>query len=98
MSLDTIAEHAHQFKVLQDRFRQAWRVTALGDSDVFKTEFDKLMDRMDSIRASSLTAPERFFKKAQRKIDGGDYSFGVDMPQPTTSSIDNRDIGSPVGR
>jgi len=30
VSLDTVAKHAHQAKILQDRFRQAWRVTALG--------------------------------------------------------------------
>jgi hypothetical protein len=41
-------------------------------------EFATLMDRMDAARASSLTAPERFFKKAQKKINNGHYDFGVD--------------------
>ena len=27
VGLNTVAQHAHQFKVLQDRFRQSWRVT-----------------------------------------------------------------------
>lgn len=81
VSLDTLAKDAHQFKILQDRFRQAWGVTALGEYDAFKTEFDTLMERMDAARARSHTPPERFFKKAQRKITSGDYDFGVDMPR-----------------
>lgn len=79
VSLDALAKHAHQFKILQDRFRHAWRVTALGDFDPFKAEFDTLIERMDATRASSLTPPERFFKKAQKKINSGDYDFGVDI-------------------
>lgn len=81
VSLDTLVKHSHQFKTLQDRFRQAWRVTALGDFGEFKDEFATLMDRMDAARASSLTAPERFFKKAQKKINDGHYDFGVDFPK-----------------
>jgi hypothetical protein len=87
VSLNTLVKHAHQFKMLQDRFRQAWRVTALGDFDEFKAEFAALMDRMDAARASSLTAPERFFKKAQKKINNGHYDFGVDLPQKPGSQI-----------
>lgn len=78
ISLDALAKSAHQFKILQDRFRQASRVTALGPFDEFKSEFDMLMDRMDAARATSLTPPECFFKKAQKKIAKGDYDFGVD--------------------
>jgi hypothetical protein len=78
VSLSTLAKHAGEFKILQDRFRQAWRVTALGGYDAFKTEFDTLMQRMDAAREASLTPPERFFKRAQKKIDSGDYRFSVD--------------------
>jgi hypothetical protein len=78
VSLDVLTKHAHQFKILQDRFRQAWSVTALGTPDEFKEEFDTLMDRMDAARSSSLTAPERFFKKARTKIQSGHYNFKVD--------------------
>jgi len=78
VSLNTLTKSAHHFKILQDRFRQAWRVTALGGYDEFKGAFDALMERMDAARAASLTAPERFFKKAQKKIGGGDYNFAVD--------------------
>lgn len=86
VNLNMLAKHAHQFKTLQDRFRQAWRVTALGEFDKFKTEFGDLMERMDSARASSLTAPERFFKKAQKKIKDGDYNFFVDVTGPNNNT------------
>lgn len=79
ISLEVVAKHAHEYKILQDRFRQAWRVTALGPLDTFKKEFDSLMERMDAARSSSLTAPERFFKKAQAKIQSGDYDFNIDL-------------------
>jgi hypothetical protein len=68
VSPEAIAKHAHEFKVLQGRFRQARHVTALGPFDEFKTEFGSLMERMDAARAGSLTAPERFFQKGRSKI------------------------------
>jgi hypothetical protein len=79
ISLSQITKHANQFKILQDRFRQAWRVTALGPFEEFKKEFDDLMARMDAARASSLSAPERFFRKAQVKVDAGHYDFAIDV-------------------
>lgn len=79
VSLDTLAKHAHQFKILQDRFRQAASVTATRGLDELKDEFDKLMDRMDAARATSLTAPERFFRRAQKKVAAGHYDFSVDQ-------------------
>jgi hypothetical protein len=58
VSLNTIAQYAHLSKTLQDRFRQAWRVTALGPFEDFKKEFDDLMARKDAARYSTFTAPE----------------------------------------
>ncbi|MFM0210642.1 hypothetical protein PQQ96_24890 [Paraburkholderia sediminicola] len=81
VNLKALASTAHQFKILQDRFRQASRVTALGGFDDFKKEVDALMERIDTAREGSITAPERFFKKAQQKIKSGDYAFSVDMQQ-----------------
>ena len=82
VSLDGVAKYANQYKVLQDRFRQAWRVSAHGAFDDFKKEFDKLMGRMDTLRSSSPPPPERFFNKAQAKIRAGHYDFGTDLKQP----------------
>ena len=78
ISLDLIAKQANQFKILQDRFRQAWRVGALGDLAEFQAEFDTRMSEMDALRSSSLPPPERFFKRAQTKVQSGDYSFEAD--------------------
>lgn len=79
VSLDVIAKHAHQYKILQDRFRQAWRVTALSAAEDFEKEFCGLMERMDVARSSSLTPPERFFKRARTKIQAGHYDFSIDF-------------------
>lgn len=79
VSLDVVAKHAHEFKILQDRFRQAWRVTALAPGNDFDKEFSGLMERLDDARSSSLTAPERFFRKAQAKVSAGHYDFAVDQ-------------------
>lgn len=84
VSLDAVAKHAHAFKILQDRFRQSWRVTALASGDVFEKELLALMERLDAARSSSLTAPERFFKKARAKIQSGHYDFGVDLQSKST--------------
>lgn len=81
VSLTAVAKYAGEFKILQDRFRQAGAVTALSGFEAFKAEFDELMQRMDEVRSSSLTPPERFFKKAQKKINSGDYDFDVDLPK-----------------
>ena len=78
-NIHKIAKQAYQFKILQDRFRQAWRVTALWDFAAFKIEFNQLMDRMDDARSISTTAPERFFRKAKKKIKKGHYDFETDM-------------------
>ncbi len=79
VSLDTLAKSAHHFEVLRDRFRQAWSVAALGEFDPFKAEFDGLMNRMDAARENSPAIPDRYLKKASRKIKDGVYGFGIDM-------------------
>jgi hypothetical protein len=78
VSLETLTKHAHQFKILQDRFRQAGSITALSGFDDLQAEFRKLMDQMDAARERSLTAPERFFRQAQKKIAAGHYEFTID--------------------
>lgn len=89
VSLDVIAKHAHLFKILQDRFRLGWTVTALGSADDFQKEFDSLMDRIDAARSSSLTAPERFFDRARAKIQSGHYDFSVDMYEVKPDKANN---------
>jgi len=83
--IDEIAQHAAEFKNLQDRFRQAAHVTALGAFEDFRAEFDALMQRLESVRSGSLTPPERCFRAARKKIEAGDYSFNADRHVPNTN-------------
>jgi hypothetical protein len=87
VGLNVVAQHAHQFKILQDRFRQAWHISALGSPDDFKKEFDALMTRMDAARSASLTAPEWYFKKAQRKVQSGHYAFAADEKDNSSPTV-----------
>lgn len=78
VNLNGVAQNAQAAKALQDRFRQAWRVSALGGFDDFKKEFEELMARKDAARNASLAAPERFFLKARKKMEAGHYNFAID--------------------
>jgi hypothetical protein len=82
VSLSALADSAHRFTLLRDRFRQASAVTALGGSDAFKSEFADLMARMDAARCSGLTPPQRFFKRARMTVSKGHYDFHVDQLSP----------------
>jgi hypothetical protein len=75
VSLKNIADSAGRFKVLQDRFRQASLIGASGSTGDLDEEFKSLMDRMDDARLACPSIPERHFKRAQKKIKKGDYSF-----------------------
>jgi len=77
-SVTEIASSAASFKALQDRFRQVALVTVHSGADAAEKELRELMDRLDVARSVSMTAPERYFNKARKKIEAGDYSFAVD--------------------
>ncbi len=79
-SVKSIAMLAAEFKNLQDRFRQAGEIHALGDDAAFSKQFDTLMKRLEDARKWSITPPEWSFKAAQKKINAGDYDFAVDAP------------------
>jgi hypothetical protein len=64
-------------------------VTSLGPFEDFKKEFDELMTRMDAARVSSVSAPERFFRKAQVKIQAGHYDFAVDAKRGKQTKADD---------
>ncbi len=75
VSLATIADSANRFKTLQDGFRQASRIGATSRIEDLEEQFTSLMRRMDDARSASPTIPDRHFTAAQKKIQGGDYSF-----------------------
>ena len=76
--LASITRFANIFKSLQDRFRQAGTITALGDMGEFKKEFISLRSKLDDARIASIPPPERYFKRAQAKIRKGHYTFEAD--------------------
>lgn len=78
-SIEQIAREASRYKALQDRFRQVATISVAQGEDVALREFSAAMDDLNSVRAGSITAPERYFKKAQKKIADGDYDFSVEV-------------------
>jgi hypothetical protein len=79
---------AGEFKNLQDAFRQCADISSLKPIDEFEAEFKALMRRLEAARRPSYTAPEWCFKRAQKKVQAGDYDPD---PQPATpASTPNR--------
>jgi hypothetical protein len=78
ISLEMVGKAAHQFKILQNRFRHAAEIVALGPFELLETRFGELMEQMDAARAASPIHPERFFLKARQKIERGHYRFEAD--------------------
>jgi hypothetical protein len=73
------AQLAGEFKNLQDLFRRAALVSAYKPFAEFEADVKKLTERLEKARASSVTPPEFFFKRAQKKVNSGDYDFDVDQ-------------------
>lgn len=75
-----MTRQANTFKSLQDHFRQARNISALGDFDEFKKEFASLRTKLDDARMASVPIPEKYFNKAKHKIGQGHYEFQADAP------------------
>jgi hypothetical protein len=73
-----VAETAGEFKNLQDRFRQLAEIHSLDSPTEIADRFENLMHRLEAARSRSYTPPERFFGRAQKKIQAGHYSFASD--------------------
>jgi|ERR1700730_5687403 len=70
---------AGEFKNLQDRFRQAALISAHKSFEAFEADFQPIIARLEVARSYSYTAPEWCFKRAQKKVMSGDYTFDVDV-------------------
>jgi hypothetical protein len=77
-NVEEISRLAAEYKALEDRFRRLAKIGALSDLDSAEKGLAELMDRLDVVRSTSITAPEWAFKKAREKIAQGHYSFAVD--------------------
>lgn len=78
---------AAEFKNLQDRFRQVAIISSRKPFAQFEADFQAAMARMEKARQVGLTPPERFFKKAQKKVKSQDYDFDVDLKTDDANGI-----------
>lgn len=76
--LDQCCRLAGEYKNLQDRFRQAGDISSLKGFAEFDADVQPLLRRLEKARAESFTAPEWCFRRAQKKISKGDYTYTVD--------------------
>ncbi|WP_047496382.1 hypothetical protein [Terriglobus sp. TAA 43] len=76
--LDQCCRLAGEFKNLQDRFRQAGDISFHKTFPEFEADVQPLFKRLEKARSESFTAPEWCFKRAQNKINKGDYTYTVD--------------------
>lgn len=77
-SIDQIAREASRYKAFQDKFRQISKISISQGTAVALKDFENCMNEFESVRATSITVPERYFKLAQKKITDGDYKFSID--------------------
>jgi hypothetical protein len=70
-NIDEISRVASTFTRLRDEFRQTAEIHASQYDDARLTaHFDQLVARMAAARSYAITAPERFYKQACKKIKG----------------------------
>jgi hypothetical protein len=72
---------AAEFTRLRDRFRQARNIRSARGREQFESAFAKPMDTMDAALRTSLTPPERYFRKAQAEIEKGGYAHSLDQAE-----------------
>lgn len=85
-NLEACKRAAGEFKNLQDRFRLAALVSSKKPFAEFENDVKPLLERYERVRAESITPPEWIFKRAQAKVNTGDYDFDVDVPNEDASS------------
>jgi len=68
-----------EFNILHHDFRYAANVYATKSTTDFEAHVSELRTRLAEARKASFTAPEWCFKRAQKKISSGDYSFSEDQ-------------------
>lgn len=70
---------AGAFKNLQDRFRQLALVSSRKPFAEFEAEFKECRGEFEKVRSAAITPPEWCFKRAQKKVKSGDYTFDIDL-------------------
>jgi hypothetical protein len=76
--LETYIHASGEFKNLEHRFRKLALVDSQKPFDEFEDEFNLAMQRYEQLSNLSLTTPEWCFKRAQKKVQSGNYTFDAD--------------------
>lgn len=71
--IEAYSDQAAKFKNVEGRLGRAGRVWSEGSPELFEKEARSAFDDLDRSRLVSLTPPEWCFKRAQKKIQTGDY-------------------------
>jgi len=74
--IETLDKTASKYKIMQGKFRRLKNIKSRNNS--FEDDFNNTISELEELKANSLTAPEKYFKKAQEKIKKGDYEFTID--------------------
>lgn len=75
-TIKEVKTYASKYKILQGEFR---RLQKIYSSDLeFEKLFRKAVSELNDVKAASLVPADKFFKKAQKKIKKGNYSFDLD--------------------
>ena len=74
--IEALDNAASKYKIMQGRFRRLRTISLYNNT--FQEEFNKAIEDIEELKSVGLTAPERYFIKAQKKIKKGDYSYTVD--------------------
>ena len=78
-----LAKAAVEFNNLHDAFRRAAKIGSLKPFEEFEAEARALFKRMAQARSPATTVPERYFKKARKKVEAGHYMHDVDLAPHT---------------
>lgn len=74
--IEVLDQTASKYKILQGRFRRIRTISS--HNPTFEDEFNHTIEELEELKSISLTAPERYFVKSQKKIEKGDYKFTTD--------------------
>jgi len=76
-NISQVDRYASGYKLLQGKFRRLKNISSKDNE--FENEFKAVIKELEELKLTTMTAPERFFVKAQSKIAKGHYDFAVDQ-------------------
>ena len=76
--LERYVHAAGEYKNLEHRFRKLSNVDSKRSYQEYEDKFEPVMQRFEQLNSLGLTVPEWCFKRAQKKVKAGDYTFDAD--------------------